>query len=337
MADEAAVTIEALQGQNALLRQILEGAMDSILTVDEHGRPAMINGAASRAFGYSPDEFLHLTPAALFPPNAPGGVEQEVVRALASRKSWFGEGVAQRKDGTTFPVLLQLSRADCAATPAGGEAGRAADHPGGAGACSILHVRDMAEQRRLVDRLKYLSITDDLTGAYNVRYFWARLRYEFVRSLRYAQPLACLMADLDRFKVVNDHYGHRVGDEVLQRVARAMSSTIREVDILARYGGEEFGVILPNTGAAGALKCAENIRSAVAGTDFRVGEASIRVTLSLGAAVLTPDLQSEEQLAVRADEGLFRAKRQGRNRVCLWSVHPPEAAVPPPPRPAPNA
>ena len=112
MADDAAVTIEALQGQNALLRQILEGAMDSILTVDERGRTALINAAASRAFGYSPDEFLQLTPAALFPPNAPDGAEQEVIRALASRKTWFGEGVARRKDGSTFPALLLLSCAD---------------------------------------------------------------------------------------------------------------------------------------------------------------------------------------------------------------------------------
>jgi diguanylate cyclase (GGDEF)-like protein/PAS domain S-box-containing protein len=337
MADDAAVTIEALQGQNALLRQILEGAMDSILTVDERGRTALINATASRAFGYSPDEFLHLTAAALFPPKAPDGAEQEVVRALASRKTWFGEGVARRKDGSTFPALLLLSCADFGKAPAAGEAKQAADSPCRAGAYSILHVRDMAEQQRLVDRLKYLSITDDLTGIYNVRYFWARLRYEYVRSVRYAQPLACLMADLDRFKDVNDKYGHRTGDEVLQRVAKTMSSSVREVDILARYGGEEFGIILPNTGAAGALKCAENIRNAVAAADFRSAGMEIRVTLSIGAAVLTPEVRSEEQLAVRADEGLIWAKRQGRNRVYLWSANASEAAIFSPPQAAPRA
>ena len=218
-----------------------------------------------------------------------------------------------------------------------GEVERAADSPGRAGAYSILHVRDMAEQQRLLDRLKYLSITDDLTGVYNVRYYWARLRYEYVRSVRYAQPLACLMADLDRFKDVNDKYGHHTGDEVLQRVAKAMSSTVREVDIIARYGGEEFGIILPNTGAAGALKCAENIRNAVAAADFHIGQTAIRITVSLGAAVLTPEVQSEEQLAARADEGLLWAKRQGRNRVCLWSVNASEAAILCPPQTAPNA
>jgi len=337
MADAAAATIEALQGQNALLRQILEGAMDSILTVDERGRTALINTAAARAFGYSPDEFLRLTPAALFPPNGPGGAEQEVIRALAGRTTWFGEGVARRKDGSTFPALLLLSCADFGKAPAAGEVARAVDSPGGAGAYSILHVRDTAEQQRLLDRLKYLSITDDLTGIYNVRYYWARLRYEFVRSVRYAQPLACLMADLDWFKNVNDQYGHPAGDEVLRQVAKTMSSTVREVDILARYGGEEFGVILPNTGAAGALKCAENIRNAVAAADIRVAKAAIRVTVSLGAAVLTPDIQSEEQLAARADDGLLWAKRQGRNRVCPWSASASEAASLSPPQAAPNA
>jgi len=336
MADDAAVTIQTLQGQNALLRQILDGAMDTILTLDEHGKTVLINSTAARAFGYSPDEFLHLTPAALFPPKGPAGAEQEVIRALASRITWYGEGIAQRKDGSTFPALLLLSCADSGRARGIGEVERAAESPDRTAACSVLHVRDMAEQQRLMDRLKYLSITDDLTGVYNVRYYWARLRYEYVRSLRYAQPLACLMADLDRFKDVNDKYGHRTGDEVLQRVAKAMSSTVREVDILARYGGEEFGVILPNTGAAGALKCAENIRNAVAAADFRVGEAAIRVTVSLGAAVLTPEIQNEEQLAVRADEGLLWAKRQGRNRVCLWSANAPEAAVLSPPQTAPN-
>jgi diguanylate cyclase (GGDEF)-like protein len=139
------------------------------------------------------------------------------------------------------------------------------------------------------------------------------------------------MADLDRFKDVNDKYGHRTGDEVLQRVAKTMFSTVREVDILARYGGEEFGIILPNTGAAGALKCAENVRNAVAAAGFRNDQAEIRVTLSIGAAVLTPEVRSEEQLAVRADEGLICAKRQGRNRVCLWSHAASEAAILSPP------
>ncbi len=337
MADDAAVTIEALQDQNALLRQILDGAMDSILALDECGKTVLINSAASRAFGYSPDEFLRVTPAALFPPKGPAGAEQEVIRALASRKTWYGEGVAQRKDGSTFPALLLLSCADFGKAPGAGEIERAAASADSTGACFVLHVRNMAEQQRLLDRLKYLSITDDLTGVYNVRYYWARLRYEYVRSVRYGQPLSCLMADLDRFKDVNDKYGHRTGDEVLQRVAKAMSSTVREVDILARYGGEEFGVILPNTGAAGAVKCAENIRNAVAAADFRSGEAAIRVTVSLGAAVLTPEIQSEEQLAVRADEGLLWAKRQGRNRVCLWSASAPEAAILCPPQTAPNA
>jgi diguanylate cyclase (GGDEF)-like protein/PAS domain S-box-containing protein len=320
MAGDAAVTIESLQNQNALFHQILEGAIDSILAVDAGGRTTLINSAASRTFGYSPDEFLHLTPAQLFPPKNPDGMEQqEVIAALAGRKTWLGPAVARRKDGSTFPAMLFVSCADFGNAPV-------AENSAQSGVWSILHVRDMAEQQRLVDRLKYLSITDELTGAYNVRYYWARLRYEFVRSVRYAQPLACLMADLDRFKKVNDQHGHLAGDEVLQQVARTMSSTVREVDIVARYGGEEFGIILPNTGAAGAVKCAENIRNALAAADFRVGQAgganppaAIRVTVSIGVTVLTPDVAREEQLASRADVALYRAKREGRNRVCLWS------------------
>jgi len=185
------------------------------------------------------------------------------------------------------------------------------------GAHSAGHAR--TDQQRVVDRLKHLSITDDLTGLYNVRFLWARFRYEFLRARRYEQPLSCLFLDLDRFKRVNDQYGHRAGDKVLRHVAEQISKSIREVDIVARYGGEEFVVLLPNTDLAGARQCAEAIRKNIADQAIKIGDTTIRTRLSVGVSMLTEDVANEDELLKRADTALLRAKKQGRNRVCVWA------------------
>jgi len=310
---------EDLQRENAFLRLIIESAADPILAVNVGGRIALSNAAASHVFGYSPEEFLLLEAVALFPVEGPGG------GALTRGEPWSGDAIARRKDGSTFPVHLSLSRAP---VPHGSPGPRESGAPEN---WAILHIRDVADQQRMLDRLKQLSILDDLTGLYNARYFWARLRYEFVRSIRYQQPLSCLMVDLDRFKRVNDAYGHLSGDAVLKSVSKVMSSSIREVDILARYGGEEFAVILPSTAEAGALKCAEKIRLAVAQNALMLGPTTTHLTASLGVAALTPNLGNEEQLARRADEALLQAKRLGRNRVCLWSPDCPKTDIRVPP------
>jgi diguanylate cyclase (GGDEF)-like protein/PAS domain S-box-containing protein len=330
---------EDLQRENAFLRRVLESTADSVLAVNGGGRITLSNAAASRAFGYSPEEFRSLEATALFPAEDPGGSPQ-VVAALARRESWSGDAIARRKDGATFPVRLSLSCApalDAAAAalvrPALGESGPENQAPTN---WAILHVRDIADEQRVLDRLKQLSILDDLTGLYNARYFWARLRYEFVRSVRYQQPLSCLMADLDRFKLVNDAYGHLSGDAALRFVSKVLSRSVREVDILARYGGEEFAVILPSTAQEGALKCAEKIRLAVGQTALSLGRTTIRLTASLGVAAVTPDIRNEEQLARRADEALLQAKRLGRNRVCPWSPDCPKTEISVPPEVPPD-
>ena len=316
-------TMEDLQRENAFLRRVLEDATDSILAVNVGGRIALSNAAASRAFGYSPEEFLSLEAAGLFPAEGPGGAATEALAALGRTEPWVGDAVARRKDGTTFPIRLSLSFAPALH-------GHVPEGPPQE-TWVILHIRDVADQQQVMARLKQLSILDDLTGLYNARYFWARLRYEFVRSRRYQQPLACLMLDLDRFKSVNDAHGHLAGDAALKFVSKTMSSCIREVDILARYGGEEFAVILPSTPEAGAVACAEKIRLAVAENAFTLGRTTVRLTASLGVAALAPDLGNEEQLARRADEALLQAKRLGRDRACPWSPECPktEAAFPP--------
>ena len=175
-------------------------------------------------------------------------------------------------------------------------------------------VKRLETQARILARL---ASYDQLTGAFNRRGLEQILKTEVERSLRYRQPLSALMLDIDYFKPVNDRYGHPIGDLVLRRIAGIISSTLRSTDLLCRYGGEEFLIILPHTGLERALEAGERIRREIAGEPFRDQGLEIPLTVSLGAAGLDPEAADPaEELIAAADRALYRAKREGRNRVC---------------------
>jgi two-component system cell cycle response regulator len=168
-------------------------------------------------------------------------------------------------------------------------------------------------------RLEVLALTDPLTQAHNRRALMERLTAEVERARRYALTLSVLMIDLDRFKAINDTYGHPVGDEVLRGVARVLQREARSVDVVARYGGEEFVLVLPETGMEGATAVADRIRMRIAEQPPMPGSEYdwLRVTVSIGVATLTSALASSpDDLIALADEALYRAKAEGRNRVC---------------------
>jgi len=165
-------------------------------------------------------------------------------------------------------------------------------------------------------RLKKLSITDGLTELFNHRHVHELLRDEFERSRRSQEPLAVAMIDLDRFKQVNDTWGHPTGDIVLFETARILRETAREIDMVGRYGGEEFIAILPNTGLDEAAHFAERVRQAVEAHLYRDEDTEIRMTCSSGVASFpAPGIEKPEELLKSADEALYMAKESGRNRV----------------------
>jgi two-component system, cell cycle response regulator len=165
-------------------------------------------------------------------------------------------------------------------------------------------------------RLKKLSITDGLTELFNHRHVHELLHDEFERTLRSADPLAVAMIDLDRFKQVNDTYGHPTGDVILYETARILRETAREIDMVGRYGGEEFVVILPGSDESAAGAFAERVRTAVEHHVFRDGATEVRMTMSAGVAVFPFEgIETPETLLKRADAALYEAKRSGRNRV----------------------
>jgi two-component system cell cycle response regulator len=161
-----------------------------------------------------------------------------------------------------------------------------------------------------------LSITDGLTGVWNRRYLELSLRKEIERASRFNRPLTVLMIDIDRFKDVNDRFGHQRGDGVLVEVTRRIMGTIRtQIDFVARYGGEEFVVVLPETPSEGGKVVAEKVRSAVRDHPF-VGDGShLTITVSVGVAVFPIDGLTSEDLIRAADQAMYRAKRAGRDRV----------------------
>ncbi len=173
-----------------------------------------------------------------------------------------------------------------------------------------------------VRSLRIASAMDHLTGVHNRRFLEEQLAIEFQRASRFGQPLAVAMLDLDHFKQLNDAMGHAYGDKVLRAIADLIRQQLRSVDIIARYGGDEFVLVLPGTGAAGAINTAEKIRAHVSGAGEQVGllsDLEQACSLSVGVCVYPEMANSADDLLRRADQALLRAKNSGRNAAQLWS------------------
>ncbi len=171
-------------------------------------------------------------------------------------------------------------------------------------------------------RLLRAGITDFLTGWHNRRYLAQRLKEELARAQRHAGSIACLMIDIDRFKNINDGYGHLAGDNALKEIAQRIDAQIRSMDTAARFGGDELAVLLPESGAVEAAKLAERIREVIAAKPFSLtGQIERSLTVSVGVAAIVPgrhetDLKAvADRLLADADAALYRAKALGRNRV----------------------
>jgi diguanylate cyclase (GGDEF)-like protein/PAS domain S-box-containing protein len=300
-----------LEQEAQVLQEIVAHASDAIITLRTDGTVLTANHATSTLFGYAPDEVAGNPLATLFPRERNETDLDRMLAAGASGLSWQGELSARRRDGGDFPVHVSTS---------------VLRDRGGRIRCLIVIARDVTERRQFLDRLKRLSITDNLTGLYNHRFFHDRLQYEFVRARRYGNSLGCIMIDVDFFKSVNDTYGHLIGDEALKGIAELIAHAVRNVDIVARYGGEEFAVLLPNTDIEGTRLCAEHIWETIGTTDISTRQGRLRLTVSAGASTLTGDVDDEEELCRRADDALLAAKRRGRNNVCVWREIAPEEA-----------
>lgn len=187
------------------------------------------------------------------------------------------------------------------------------------GQASVLGVRYQdAVELEAAQKLYESVVRDPLTGLYNRRHFQERLNAEWAYAVRHRASIALVMMDIDHFKRVNDTYGHLGGDEVLRVIGAAVTAQIRAEDIAARFGGEEFIVLSRGLDLAQAVAFAERLRRGIAATKPRFQSTTIPVTASFGVAVMPADqpIADSAALVARADAALYRAKHEGRNRVC---------------------
>ncbi len=184
-------------------------------------------------------------------------------------------------------------------------------------------MRYALERNRLLKKIRELALRDALTGLYNLRELQRFLEYEMIKSRRYNHPFSLLMIDIDHFKEVNDHYGHRVGDDILHQVAQSLMQNVRGCDLAARYGGDEFTLVLPETPARQACMGADRLRKTVEALSIQAvdkegNSEQITITISVGVAEYPYDANSAEMLVELADTALYQAKHQGCNRVVRY-------------------
>lgn len=175
----------------------------------------------------------------------------------------------------------------------------------------------LMEIQNLKEQLQQQAIRDPLTNLFNRRYLAEMLPFQLARAQREEKPLSVVMLDIDRFKRLNDSYGHQVGDALLREVSRFLRRRVRKTDMLFRYGGEEFLLLLPNTDAVTAHTISEQWREEFAATEFHTDSGALTMTVSAGIAAFPEHADCSERLVLLADQALYQAKAQGRNLVLV--------------------
>jgi len=189
------------------------------------------------------------------------------------------------------------------------------DCPVGEAECSIID--ELLDQRQTSCELEQLVHTDTLTGLFNYRHFVTAVEQELERTRRTGQPTCMILLDLDHFKQVNDTWGHEAGNQVLRSCAGLIKQALRKIDIPCRYGGEEFVIILPGTHLPLAVSVANRLRETIMATPVEVDDGVIEYTVSMGVdTYIMGDVIGHEDFIKQVDSQLYRAKEEGRNRVC---------------------
>lgn len=288
----------------ARFQSLANVAADAIITIDEHGTILSFNPCAERMFGRSAESMIGQKLHIIIPERYRCLHDAGVARVARSGETPFNgqtrEFHALRGDGSEFPIELTV------ASWFGEDRGLS----------FVGIIRDITEHKRLEAELRQLATTDPLTGILNRRRFTELTTREMHRARWLRHPLTLIMLDIDWFKRINDTFGHAVGDTVIQSLASACAGELRDIDIIGRLGGEEFAVLLPELGDTRSFEVAERLRQKVEGLQITLDDGRIvRFTCSVGVAVLEDSDQSPDALLVRADNALYRAKRDGRNCV----------------------
>ena len=295
---------QRIERDRAHLAAVMDNVAEGIVTLDDHGRIESLNRAAERLFGYSMAELLGMGSDILVADASRPDHRQQVERHLAAdahapvvRGVW--EVIAQRKDGTQFPAELVMSAMRF-----------------GSQQHFIGLIRDIAERKAVLDNLQHVANHDALTGLYNRRYFVSELERWLALVRRGHHPPAALMfIDLDRFKEINDRFGHAAGDEVLSQVSQILRERTRGSDIVARMGGDEFAVLLHDVSPETAVRVGESFREQVRRCRYHRESEQAAIGCSIGIAMLGEHVGTVEEALAHADQACYEVKRAGRDAV----------------------
>lgn len=286
-------------------RSIVEQSIDAVVIINRSGDIVSWNPSAERLFGYRSEEVLGKYIHDILPTN------EHRKKANESFKKFQHKG-----DGPLVGKMLQVR----GVTKSGKEVHvqfsfSTVQVNGELYAFGFL--RDISDLIHLQEKLISQSITDELTGIPNLRYYRERANTSFYLSSKNNEDLSLIMLDIDFFKKVNDQYGHQGGDIALQAFASNISQNIRAEDLFARVGGEEFVIALPKTPIEAAAAIAEELRAATEQLVIKTPDTTFQLTVSIGVASLHPGDSSLEDIQNRCDNALYQAKNTGRNRVVM--------------------
>lgn len=291
-----------LQKSEELHRLLADNAADVIWTMNLDGKFTYISPSVKKLRGFSVEEVMAQAPEEVLCPGSLIHLQQGLERAIQSVQNnlpfqvFRGELEQPCKDGSTVWTEATVSGIYC-------EDGRFVGMLG--------VTRDISERKIMEEEILRLSITDKLTQSYNRLKLDETLDEQFERSKTKAIPFSIIILDIDHFKLVNDTYGHQVGDRVLIELVAVLTKNVRSDDTVGRWGGEEFLIILPETNLSDGIQVAEKLRNLVAKYQFTTAG---QVTISLGVSACLDDL-TPESIVSRADTALYQAKENGRNRV----------------------
>jgi diguanylate cyclase (GGDEF)-like protein/PAS domain S-box-containing protein len=296
-------------GAETDFRLLAELSADVICRVGIDGAFLYVSPSSLRVLGWKPEEMMKMPPFILVHPDDLSPLTSDVDRIMApGAAAPLTELRIRKRDGSYIwmEVSRRVVRDDSTEIPRE----------------VVLVMRDITERKKLDEKLNMLALTDSLTGLANRRAFDEALEREWRRTLREGSQMSLVLLDIDYFKELNDCYGHQVGDDCLRAVAAAIKGAVRASDIATRYGGDEIAVILPGADASGAREVARKVRAAVEALHISHGsreEAGGWVTASVGVATALArqggTMQMPQSLLQAADNALYKAKHEGRNRV----------------------
>jgi len=286
------------------LSHAVEQSPNPVIITDTAGQIEYVNPAFSRLSGFTREEVIGKNPNIQKSGLTSLSVYEDLWKTITAGNIWRGEFKNRKKNGELYWESATIA-------PIRDDSGKTTHY--------VAVKEDISERKRIEEKLIHFATIDSLTNIYNRRHLYELGERVFKQALRYQRSLSAMMIDVDHFKMVNDLYGHAVGDRVLQRVAQYFKEHIRSMDILGRYGGEEFAIIMPETDLSQAHQVAERLLAHFNAHPVDTYAGKLPITISIGVAEIDHrTAQRIDTLLAHADTALYTAKQEGRNRIALY-------------------